>query len=146
MKSLILLTLISFVVAFIVSFVITSASFGSEHYGSAIPALPEDGVLYHADVLDCNPEDYEADDPHFYLALGYLWDGDDPMFAVVFYLNTDIDADGLGDPSVVFYGADEEPTIFVRVVTTVERFEGFKDFIDMYPASVCSVPRPEEEI
>ena len=115
-------------------------------YGPTIPALPKDGVLYHADVIDCNPEDYEADDPHFYVGLGYIWAGDITMYALVFYLNNDITENRFKNPTAIFYGSSEQPTIFVRVVNTVERFEGFKPFVAKYPKGICSIPRPDEEI
>jgi len=111
-----------------------------EHYGSKIPTLPEDGVLYHADTVDCNPEDMDADDPHFFVALGYYWDD---MFAAVFYRNDAIEESGLSNPTVLFYGSDESPTIFVRIGDTVERFEGFEEFLEKYPESLCDLPRYE---
>ena len=61
--------------------------------------------------MDCNPEDFEAEDPYFYLALGYIWEGDEPMYAVVFYLNADITRNSFTNPTAVFYGADEEPAM-----------------------------------
>ena len=139
MKSLILiflltLTLTSFAFAFI--------SLGTE-YGPTIPALPKGGELYHADVVDCNPEDYEVNDPHFFIILGYIWDDDVPMYAALFYRNDFVIESGLTNPSALFYGDDEEPVIFIRVATTVERFEGFEDMSDKYPRSICSIPREE---
>lgn len=141
MKSLILTFLLTLALT-----LVTSPLAASDHYGPTIPALPKDGELYHADVLDCNPDDFEADDPYFYLALGYIWEGETPMHAVIFYLNTDIKENSFANPTAVFYGSDEEPAIFVRVATTVERFDGFEDFIAKYPFGICSIPRPQEEI
>jgi len=114
-----------------------------EHYGSKIPALPKDGVLYHADTIDCNPEDYEADDPHFFIALGYYWDDDAPLYAAVFYRNDAIEESGLSNPTVMFYGSDETPAIFVRIGSAVERFDGFDMFTVKYPNTLCDIPRDE---
>ena len=114
-----------------------------EHYGPKIPTFPEGGILYHADTLDCNPEDYEADDPHFFVALGYYWDNDAPMYAAMFYRNDAIEKSALSNPTVMFYGTDENPTIFVRVGDTVEAFEGFEEFLVKYPESLCDIPRDE---
>jgi len=122
---------------------VTSPLVANEHYGSKIPTLPKDGVLYFADTIDCNPEDYEADDPHFFIALGYYWDDEMSMYAAMFYRNDYIEESGLTNPSVVFYGSDDKPTIFVRVVDAVERFEGFDAFRVKYPNSLCDIPREE---
>ena len=115
----------------------------SEHYGSTIPALPNDGVLYHAESIDCNPDDY-GEDPHFYIALGYIWDSDEqPMYGAIFYRNDYVAESGLTNPSVVFYGDGGDPAVFVRIGDSVERFEGFEEFLERYPDSLCSIPRDE---
>jgi len=118
-------------------------SLSDEHYGSKIPTLPKDGVLYHADTVDCNPEDYEADDPHFFVALGYYWSGKTPMYAAVFYRNDAIEESGLSNPTVMFYGSNKSPTIFVRIGDAVERFNGFDEYAVKYPKSLCDIPRDE---
>jgi len=136
MKNLILTILISLCLA--------TPAIGTE-YGPTIPTLPEGGILYYADTIDCNPEDYEAEDPHFFIALGYIWEDDDPiMFSVQFYRNDYVTESGLTNPSVVIYGdGGSETTVFVRIGETVTRYESFPDFMEAYSRSVCNIPREE---
>jgi len=120
----------------------TFPSTGNAEYGSKIPTLPKDSVLYHAKIHDCNPTDYESNDPHFFIVLAHYWN-DEKMYAAVFYRNDYVKESGLTNPSAMYYGNDETPTVFIRVVDTVERFDGFKPFRAKYPDGICDIPRDE---
>jgi len=133
------------ILTILISLCLTVPAIGSGKYGPTIPKLPEGGVLYHASVLDCNPGDFEVEDPHFFIVLGYIWeDHEDEMFAAMFYRNDYIAESNLTNPSVVIYGdGGPNTTVFVRIVETVERLDSFEAFIEKYPFSGCSIPREE---
>lgn len=133
------------ILTILISLCLTAVPALGTDYGPKIPELPEGGVLYVGDAIDCNPEDYEAENPHFYIALGYIWEDSDPeMYSAQFYSNRDIEESGLTNPSVVIYGdGGPEAVVFVRIGETVERIDGFEKFIEKYPASVCDLPFEE---
>ncbi len=139
MKNLILTTLISLCLA--------APAVGTEHYGPTIPRQPDGGELFRSEVIDCHPNDYDNDDPYFYVALGYIWfDESISMYSLLFYSNYSIEEDGLTNPDAMIYGDgtyEGNITIFIRIGDSVERFGSWETFMDKYEESICSIPREE---
>lgn len=127
---------------FVLTRLVVSAN---EHYGSTIPAVPPGGELFRAEVIDCRPQDYDNEDPYFFVAMGSIWE-DEGLYSLVFYSNYTIEEGGLTNPDALIYGDgtyEGNITIFIRVGDHIERFTSWQKFVDKYEKSICSIPVEE---